>query len=103
LQFQLARCYQVEFWIEPAFCNLVEMPIVSLNMDHMEQIGPHGSFHLVQTQGQLLKVPRELAFHIPPTTHDNDCVTPAFCNNAWAREWGENVPRIIHHPEVPCD
>ncbi|KAJ7255560.1 hypothetical protein C8J57DRAFT_1236011 [Mycena rebaudengoi] len=42
-----------DVWIEPEFRKLVQMPIVSLNMDHMEQIGPHGFFHLIQTQEWL--------------------------------------------------
>ncbi|KAJ7441509.1 hypothetical protein B0H11DRAFT_2096056 [Mycena galericulata] len=103
LQFQLARFYRVDDWIEPAFRRLIEMPIDSLDVIHVEQIGLHGFFHLVQTKEKLLQVRRQLAFHIPPTITHADCDTPAYCTHAWAREWKENVPRRLHHPDVPCD
>ncbi|KAJ7270462.1 hypothetical protein C8J57DRAFT_1508491 [Mycena rebaudengoi] len=103
LQFQLARCYRVDSWIEPAFCKLINLPIDSLTIEHVDQIGTFGFYHLVQTKQKLLTVRRELAFHIPPATNHQDCQTPAYCIHAWSREWTESVPRIIHHPEVPSD
>ncbi|KAJ7478795.1 hypothetical protein B0H11DRAFT_1276713, partial [Mycena galericulata] len=103
LQFQLARFYRVDDWIEPAFRRLVEVPIESLDVIHVEKIGLHGFFHLVQTKEKLLQVRRQLAFHIPPTITHADCDTPAYCTHAWTREWKENVPRRLHHPDVPCD
>ncbi|KAJ7108857.1 hypothetical protein C8R43DRAFT_1139913 [Mycena crocata] len=103
LQFRLARTYRVDEWIEPAFRKLVEMPIASITMEHMVQIGSWGFFQLVQTKENVLTVRRQLAFHIPPIVNAGDCDTPAYCTVAWAREWRENVPRMIHHPEVPFD
>ncbi|KAJ7718402.1 hypothetical protein DFH07DRAFT_1011798, partial [Mycena maculata] len=73
LQFQLARCYRVDQWIEPAFRMLVEMPIENIGMSQMEQIGPHGFFQLVQTKERLLHIRRQLAFHIPPIVLDGKC------------------------------
>ncbi|KAJ7110417.1 hypothetical protein C8R44DRAFT_856808 [Mycena epipterygia] len=101
LQFHLARRYRVDKWIEPAFRKLVEIPIRSLTTEHVDQIGTQGFFHLVQTKEKMLTVRREIAFHIPPTVNHPDCDTPASCSHAWAREWCENVPRIIHHPDAP--
>ncbi|KAJ7743024.1 hypothetical protein DFH07DRAFT_750034, partial [Mycena maculata] len=103
LQFHLARCYRIDEWIEPAFRQLVEMPIQSLDMTHLEQIGPHGFFHLVQTKEKLLQVRQQLAFHIPPTITHSESHTPAYCTRAWTEEWKENIPRRLHHPDVPCD
>ncbi|KAJ7185056.1 hypothetical protein C8R46DRAFT_882396 [Mycena filopes] len=102
LKFQLARCYRVDQWIDPAFRKLVEIPIQEISMEHMEQIGPYGFFHLVQTKEKLLTVRREMAFHIPPAVNYVHCETPGFCGYAWAQEWRGNVPRIIHHPDEPA-
>ncbi|KAJ7245211.1 hypothetical protein C8J57DRAFT_1524338 [Mycena rebaudengoi] len=44
LQFELARCYRVDQWIEPAFCQLMAMPILELNLEHMAQIEQVGCF-----------------------------------------------------------
>ena len=103
LQFQLARSYRIDDWIEPAFQELVKTPIESLTIDHVDQIGPHGFFQLVQTKEKLLTVRREMAFHVPPTVNDGACHTPFKCSTAWTREWRENVPQIMHHPDAPSD
>ncbi|KAJ7807164.1 hypothetical protein B0H13DRAFT_2422068 [Mycena leptocephala] len=101
LQFQLARCYRVDDWIEPAFRKLVELSIDSITMDHMDQIGPDGFFQLIKTKEELLTVRRQFAFHVPPVVNHGECENPAYCGVAWAREWRENVPRFIHHPDKP--
>ena len=101
-QFQLARAHRIDNWIEPAFRELVRRPIESLTIDHVGQIGPDGFFQLVQTKEKILRVRREMVFHVPPTANDGACRTHLKCSSAGTREWHENVPQIIHHPEAPC-
>ncbi|KAJ7900777.1 hypothetical protein B0H13DRAFT_2336519 [Mycena leptocephala] len=79
-----------------------ELSIKSLTIDHMAQIGPNGFFELVGVKEDLLTVRRELAFHIPPVVTHKDCTTEPYCGFAWAREWRENVPRFLHHPDGPA-
>ncbi|KAJ7711472.1 hypothetical protein B0H16DRAFT_1900603 [Mycena metata] len=88
LQFELARLYRVDNWIAPAFRRLMELPITSLNLNHIHQIGQAGYFYLVQTKAHI-------------EAHRKQFGAPLICQVAWAVEWNSSVPRLVHHPEVP--
>ncbi|KAJ7747493.1 hypothetical protein B0H16DRAFT_1888720 [Mycena metata] len=88
LQFELARLYRVDNWIAPAFRRLMELPITSLNLNHIHQIGQAGYFYLVQTKAHI-------------EAHRKQFGAPLICQVAWAVEWNSSVPRLVHHSEVP--
>ncbi|KAJ6553345.1 hypothetical protein B0H19DRAFT_1072805 [Mycena capillaripes] len=65
LQFELARLYRVDDWIESAFRRLMKMPITCLNMFCAEQIGPPGYFCLVQTKAHIEHFRKQFTFDNP--------------------------------------
>ncbi|KAJ6548999.1 hypothetical protein B0H19DRAFT_952714 [Mycena capillaripes] len=100
LQFELARLYRVDDWIEPAFRRLMKMPITCLNMFCAEQIGPPGYFCLVQTKAHIEHLRKQFAFDTPKIIHDPNCASVVTCRYAWIREWMTNVRKLIHHPDA---
>ncbi|KAJ7496211.1 hypothetical protein B0H11DRAFT_2276400 [Mycena galericulata] len=101
LQFELARCFRIDPWIELAFRRLMKMSILSLDAFQVSQIGPMGYFWLTQTKAKIQKLRTNIAFHVPPIVNAGDCDTPGYCMRAWSREWEERVRQLIHHPEEP--
>ncbi|KAJ7091666.1 hypothetical protein C8R44DRAFT_750569 [Mycena epipterygia] len=88
-------------WIEPAFRRLMEMPITSLEMGRIDQIGQAAYYWLVQTHAEIEKHRKQFAFDMPAVVNDPDCDTMANCAVAWNTEWTLTVPRLMHHPDVP--
>ncbi|KAJ7434921.1 hypothetical protein B0H11DRAFT_2289560 [Mycena galericulata] len=101
LQFELARRYRVDHWIEPAFRRLIKLPITELSMIHMDQIGRAGYFWLVQTQAKIEKHRKEFTFNTPRIITGPECNRPGTCEYTFTCEWNGNVPKLIHHPDFP--
>ncbi|KAJ7456395.1 hypothetical protein B0H11DRAFT_2321741 [Mycena galericulata] len=102
LQFELARCFRIDSWIEPAFRRLMKMRLVSLNAFQVSQIGHLGYFWLTQTKAKIQELRTKIAFHVPPIVSSSACDdTPGPCFYSWNREWEERVRQLIHHPEEP--
>ncbi|KAJ7099141.1 hypothetical protein C8R44DRAFT_747827 [Mycena epipterygia] len=100
LQFQLARMFRVDDWIEPAFCRLMKLPDSSIQLRQLGQIGDIGCYHLIRTKDQIRKLRARLAFGTPALRPFKDCNTPGTCNWSWRREWWAGFARLIHHPDV---
>ncbi|KAJ7652487.1 hypothetical protein DFH06DRAFT_536466 [Mycena polygramma] len=100
LQFELARLYRVDHWIEPSFRKLMKKCITELDMYHMEQIGPAGYYWLTTTQAKIERHRKQFAFDTPLVVHDPQCQEPRSCRAAWEHEWTTNVSMLIHHPDV---
>ncbi|KAJ7488713.1 hypothetical protein B0H11DRAFT_1804821 [Mycena galericulata] len=101
LQFQLARMFRVDDWIEPAFRALMELPDSSLDLERLHQIGEMGSYHLIQTKDKIRKNRARLAFGTPKLRGFTDCNTPGSCEYNWKAEWWGGFARLIHHPDFP--
>ncbi|KAJ7070214.1 hypothetical protein B0H15DRAFT_793764 [Mycena belliarum] len=101
LQFELARCFRVDAWIDPAFRRLMKMSLRSLDSYEVAQIGHHGYFWLTQTKAKISALRSKIAFHVPPIVNSGDCDTPATCMVSWTREWEERVRQLLHHPDTP--
>ncbi|KAJ7175539.1 hypothetical protein C8R46DRAFT_891061 [Mycena filopes] len=101
LQFELGRLYRIDEWIAPAFRRLMELPITSLTIEHMQQIGTVGYFYLVQTKAEVEAHRKMFAFNTPKAINDPQCRTVVKCQISWAVEWGQSVQRLIHHPDAP--
>ncbi|KAJ7128689.1 hypothetical protein C8R44DRAFT_873382 [Mycena epipterygia] len=84
-----------------AFRRLMEMPITSLEMGHIDQIGQAAYYWLVQTHTEIEKHRKQFAFDTPAVVNDPDCDTMANCAVARNTEWTLTVPRLMHHPDVP--
>jgi hypothetical protein len=100
LQFELARRYRIDHWIEPAFHRLMEIPLTDLDMPLMDQMGHPGFFWLVKTKAEVEKHRKQFTFDTPTIVNDPGCDTPAVCGLVWSREWNTDVPKIVHHPDV---
>ncbi|KAJ6524107.1 hypothetical protein DFH09DRAFT_937477 [Mycena vulgaris] len=101
LQFELARSFRIDAWIDPAFRRLMRGSILSLNSSQVAQIGHHGYFWLTQTKAKIDALRTKIAFHVPPIVNSGDCDTPAACMYSWTREWEERVRQLLHHPDSP--
>ncbi|KAJ7915719.1 hypothetical protein B0H13DRAFT_1871839 [Mycena leptocephala] len=101
LQFELARCFGIDPWIEHAFRRLMDMSLTSLDSAQVAQIGHCGYFWLTQTKAKIQALRTKIAFHVPPIVNSPDCNTADTCLQSWTREWEERVRQFIHHPEQP--
>ncbi|KAJ7033345.1 hypothetical protein C8F04DRAFT_1261153 [Mycena alexandri] len=101
LQFELARCFGIDDWLEPAFRRLMKMSIIDLDSSHVAQIGHSGYYWLTRSKTQIQELRTKIAFHVPPIVNSVDCDTPGTCGVAWTREWEERVRQLIHHPSQP--
>ncbi|KAJ7601293.1 hypothetical protein B0H17DRAFT_1243543 [Mycena rosella] len=87
LQFQLARMFRVDHWIEPGFRALMKLPDSSLDLPSLRQIGEVGCYHLIRTKDKIRKNRACLAFGTPKLRSSSDCNTPGTCNYHWSNEW----------------
>ncbi|KAJ7914172.1 hypothetical protein B0H13DRAFT_1611831 [Mycena leptocephala] len=101
LQFQLARMFRVDQWIEPAFRSLMKRPESSLTLRNLAEIGEIGCYYLMQTKDKIRKNRAHLAFSTPKLCHSRGCKTPGTCEYSWQREWWGGFARLIHHPDIP--
>ncbi|KAF8133094.1 hypothetical protein K438DRAFT_1704178 [Mycena galopus ATCC 62051] len=101
VQFELARSFRIDEWIEPAFRRLLDMPIVQLSSTHALQIGHFGYFWLTQTKAKMIELRTHLAFNVPPVVNSARCKTKVTCGLSWSEEWRGNVRNLIHHPDKP--
>ncbi|KAJ7692565.1 hypothetical protein B0H17DRAFT_1200387 [Mycena rosella] len=76
LQFELGRRYHIDDWIDPVFRKLMKLPLASLDMHHMDQIGSAGFFWLVQAQAKINNHRKQFAFDTPTIINHPDCDTP---------------------------
>ncbi|KAJ6498201.1 hypothetical protein DFH09DRAFT_1052157 [Mycena vulgaris] len=101
LQFELARCFRIDEWVEPAFRRLMDTDLVSLDSFEVAQIGHHGYFWLTRTKAKIQALRVNIAFNVPPIINISTCDTPGTCMYSWTREWEESVRQLIHHPDKP--
>lgn len=101
LQFQLARMFRVDDWIDPAFRALIKLPDSSLDLQRLRQIGDVGIHYLIQTKEQIRKSRARLAFTTPDLRGFRDCDTPGSCEYNWKTEWWGGFARLIYHPDFP--
>ncbi|KAJ6452932.1 hypothetical protein C8R45DRAFT_915948 [Mycena sanguinolenta] len=100
LQFELARRYRVDQWIDPAFRKLMRLPLTDLDLPLMDRIGSVGYFWLVKAKADIEQHRRQFAFNAPPIINDPGCENHAICAVTWIVEWGRTIPKVVHHPDV---
>ncbi|KAJ7494170.1 hypothetical protein FB451DRAFT_1388280 [Mycena latifolia] len=100
-QFELARCFRIDDWIDPTFRRLMKLDILSLDSFQASQIGHAGYFWLTQTKAKISALRTKIAFHVPPMVHSGECDTEGTCAYSWGREWEERVRQLLHHPDAP--
>jgi len=105
LRFYLARRYRIDHWLEPAFRELVNLPVLSLNLSDAERIGLIGFHQVVHTKAELERIRENAAFNCPPMVRSTECTSndDSTCENAWSSEWWDNFSQLLIHPEVKCD
>ncbi|KAK7001955.1 hypothetical protein R3P38DRAFT_2648677 [Favolaschia claudopus] len=102
LQFELARLYRIDEWIEPSFEKLVKLPFTKLTAELMSQMGNAAFSQLLKTKGEIEKVRRKFTFNAPPVCTHPECDNPPRCMASWTCEWYRSVPKRIHHPKEEC-
>ncbi|KAJ7770369.1 hypothetical protein B0H14DRAFT_2967022 [Mycena olivaceomarginata] len=88
LQFELARCFGVNEWIEPAFRRLMKMSLVELSSSDVLQNGYFGYYWLTQTKAKIAELRASISFHVPPVLNSMECPTPEYCARSWYRGVG---------------
>jgi len=102
LQFQLARLFRVDQWIEPAFRKLISSSISSLTLDQHAQMGQIGVFHLLRTKDQIDTLHKSLALIAPPVQHGPICQTQFSCEASWENQWDRFGKHLVHPDHVLC-
>ncbi|KAJ6470975.1 hypothetical protein C8R45DRAFT_937130 [Mycena sanguinolenta] len=100
LQFELARHYRVDQWIDPAFRKLMELPLKDLDLLLMDRIGPAGYVWLVKAKAESEQHRWQSTFNAPPIVNDPGCENRAIRAITWNVEWGRTIPKVVHHPDV---
>ncbi|KAJ7927398.1 hypothetical protein B0H13DRAFT_1861395 [Mycena leptocephala] len=103
LQFQLARMFRVDQWIEPAFWSLMKLADSALDLQRIGQIGDTGCYHLIQTKDKIRKLRARHAFGTPKLCPFILCDTPRACEYNWGKEWWNGFARLIHHPDASLE
>jgi hypothetical protein len=100
LQMSLGRQYRIDRWIEPAFRQLVTLPIIQFQFTDAQLIG-FSFFHiLVKTKAEIDQHRRTIAFSAPDAVLDPLCSTGAVCNEYWIKEWWNGLAKQLLHPDA---
>ncbi|KAJ6456898.1 hypothetical protein C8R45DRAFT_1110694 [Mycena sanguinolenta] len=100
LQFELARRYRVDQWIDPAFHKLMKLPLKDLELPLVDQIGPADYVWFVKRRLRSSNIAGSSLLMPPPIVNDPGCENKAICAVTWNVEWGRTIPKVIHYPDV---
>ncbi len=101
LQIQLARNYRIDHWLEPAFRQLLSVPLQRLSETEADEIGFFVYRLVTITKAKIDDHRRILAFSPAEVINSVNCKTPERCGNAWRHEWWGSLAKQLLHPEVP--
>ena len=104
LRLNLAQRYGVSQWIEPAFRQLIDAPLLALSDDHISQLGFRVFVLLARTHARIVYHRQTCAVRAPPVVHDAGCLDEKDCAKAWNHAWwGEagkpGVALALVHPD----
>jgi len=104
LRLSLARNYGVSQWIEPAFRQLIDLPLLSLSDSDISQIGFEVFVLLSRTHTRIVYHRQTCAVRAPPAIHDLGCLDVKGCSKAWEHAWwGEaekhGIALALVHPD----
>ncbi|KAJ7254471.1 hypothetical protein C8J57DRAFT_1518603 [Mycena rebaudengoi] len=98
-QLQLARQYEIQDWVDPAFRALIERRLSDISLADAEQIGLAAYHKLVQVKCLLADEMSGLAFNAPEVKHCSACLDEPRCSRLWEWAWWGGFGKQILHPE----
>ncbi|EPQ57570.1 hypothetical protein GLOTRDRAFT_127923 [Gloeophyllum trabeum ATCC 11539] len=100
LRFHLGCTYQVYDWIEPAFRELMSMPVHAITRPMAHLIGPNAFYAIANTHAQIAEHRLVLAFYPSPYIEDVSCFTSEQCRQAWTTQWWQGLAKHLLHPDA---
>jgi hypothetical protein len=100
LKLEVARKYRVDNWVEPAFRELMTIPLQDFEISDVHRIGLTYYAILVNTKAKIDDHRRSLAFRAPDIVCGIFCTTKAACAISWASEWWRGIGKQLLHPEA---
>jgi hypothetical protein len=104
LRLHLARSYGVRQWLEPAFRQLINIPLLSFSENEIAQLGLQVFALLARTHNRIVLHRQTCAVIAPPVIHDSGCLDTEDCAKAWAHAWWGEAARpgvaiALIHPD----
>ncbi len=96
----LAHTYRIDKWISTAFHQLLLIPLLEIDLSHVNQMGILAYYCLVDTSAKLQQFRKSIAAVSPPAVHDPGCLNHLRCARAWDQEWWNGLGRFILHPDL---
>jgi len=100
IQMHLARLYCVNRWVEPAFRQLIAIPITQIQLIDAQRIDLPFYHILVKTKAKIDHHRRSVAFSAPDAVVDPLCHKSAVCSSSWTMEWWRGLARQLLHPDA---
>jgi hypothetical protein len=100
LKLEVARRYRVDHWVEPAFRELMNIPLQNFDISDVHRIGLSYYAILVNTKAKIDDHRRSIAFRTPDVISGLFCTTKAACAISWASEWWRGIGKQLLHPEA---
>lgn len=104
---EIARLYNVESWLKPAFRVLIDVQLTSLEAEQVRQMG-FGLYEILARGKERLELyRRSIAFVAPDMSFDEDdldwggCTRHQQCISAWKAYWWRHMARDLLHPDTP--
>ncbi|KAJ7840541.1 hypothetical protein B0H14DRAFT_2307266, partial [Mycena olivaceomarginata] len=99
----LVMQYRVDEWIERSFRALIDIPLHSLTLGDIHQIGFSPYIILAETKAKIAERRAFCSLTPPSVEHAADCHNPVSCFHSWAHAWwGEagkqGVVIVLVHP-----
>jgi hypothetical protein len=100
LQLEVARKYRVDHWVEPAFRELMRIPLQNFDLTDVFRIGLQYYAILVNTKARIDDHRRNIAFRAPDVVNDIFCKRKAACGISWNVEWWSGIGKQLLHPDA---
>lgn len=104
---EIARLYNIESWLKPAFRVLLDDKLTSLEPEQVRQIG-FGLYEILSRGKERLELYRRaIAFVAPEMNFEDDdldwggCTRHQQCISAWKAYWWRHMARDLLHPDTP--
>lgn len=100
IQLYLARLYRIDEWVEPAFRQLITIPVTQLRIIDTQWIGLSFYHILMKTKANIDDHRRSIAFFVPDTVNDPLCGSRNTCSKSWTNEWWHRLAKQLLHPDA---
>lgn len=104
----LAMQYRVDEWIERSFRALIDIPLHTLTLGDIHQIGFSPYIILAETKAKIAEHHAFCSLTPPSVEHAADCHNRASCFHSWAHAWWGEAGKqgvaiaLVHPTRVPA-